>query len=106
MSMESGPGCWGRLRRDILRVFRRDHPAKTSLQTGILFVLQNRPAPMSLSEIAAETHAQMEETRLMLNQLISEERVRSSWDGASPYRVYSIIREPGGRIPGDRPAPY
>jgi DNA-binding PadR family transcriptional regulator len=94
--MEPGIGLWGRLRRDILRVFWRDHPAshpaKTSLQTRILFVLQDSYTPMTLYDIATEIHAQIEEIAPMLDQLLYEKRIKASWDGASPYRVYAIIR--------------
>jgi hypothetical protein len=71
---------------------KRKHPAKTSLQTRILFVLQDSYLPMTAKEIAADTHAEVEEVGIMLNQLVGQERVHASWDGNSPYRMYSIIR--------------
>lgn len=76
----------------IERLSRRTHPAKTSLQTRILFVLQDSYSPMSTINIAAQAHAKVDDVYQVLDQLVSEQRVRASWDGASPYREYSIIR--------------
>jgi hypothetical protein len=70
----------------------RKRPAKTSLQTRILFVLQDSYSPMSTINIAAQAHAKVDDVYQVLDQLVSEQRVRASWDGASPYREYSIIR--------------
>lgn len=76
----------------IVSFFAPPRPVKTSLRAGILFVLQSR-SPMDATDIAAETHAGIDDVNQTLDQLLTEERVRCSWSGNSPFRVYSIIRK-------------
>lgn len=77
----------------IVSFFASPRPVNTSLRSGILFVLQSSHSPMDATDIAAETHAGIDDVNQTLDQLLTEERVRCSWSSNSPFRVYSIIRK-------------